>query len=106
MPSSLLLAAAQIGGISLWDLRTHSLWAWALVGLVAGWMGGVAVRGQGRSGCITDIVVGLIGGVGGGWLFDYFSILNGDFLYSLCAAALGALLMVAVARFFRGEPKK
>ena len=106
MPSPLSLAAAQIGGISLWDLRSHSLWVWAFIGLLAGWVGGVGFRGQGRSGCITDIVVGLIGGVGGGWLFDYFNILNGDFLYSLGAAALGALLMVAVARFVGGEGKK
>jgi uncharacterized membrane protein YeaQ/YmgE (transglycosylase-associated protein family) len=48
----------------------------------------------------------LIGGIGGGWLFTYFNILSGDFLYSLGAAALGALLMVAVARFFGGESKK
>jgi uncharacterized membrane protein YeaQ/YmgE (transglycosylase-associated protein family) len=106
MPSSLLLTAVQIGGISLWDLRAHSVWSWAFVGLVVGWMGGIAFRGQGRSGCITDIVLGLIGGVGGGWLFNYFNILNGDFLYSLGAAALGALLLVALARFFGGEPKK
>lgn len=106
MPSSLLLVAAQIRGISLWDLRAHSTWCWGFVGLVAGWMGGLAFRGQGRSGCITDIVVGLIGGVGGGWLFTYFTILNGDFLYSLGAAALGALLTVMVARFFGGEAKK
>ena len=106
MPLSLFLIAAQIRGISLWDLRSHSLWVWAFVGLVFGWMSGVAFRGQGRSGCITDIVVGVIGGTGGGWLFMYFNLLNGDFLYSLGAAALGALLLVAVARFGGGEPRR
>lgn len=87
------------------DLRNHSFWAWMLIGLIAGWLAGVAFRGRGF-GCITDVVLGLIGSVLGGWLFTYFGIMNGDFYYSLAAATLGAMLLVGIARLFAGEPKK
>jgi len=89
----------------MWDFRSHSLWAWLLIGLIAGWLAGFAFRGRGY-GCITDIVLGLIGSVLGGWLFNYFGIMGGDFYYSLAAATAGALILVGISRFFGREPKK
>jgi len=106
MASVTLLVAVQIG-ISTWDFRAHSrtIWAWLLIGLVAGWLSGFAFRGRGF-GCIANIVLGLIGSVIGGWLFTYFKIMGGDFYYSLAAATVGALILVAIARLFAGEPRK
>jgi len=89
----------------MWDFRSHTLWAWLLIGLIAGWLAGFAFRGRGY-GCITDIVLGLIGSVLGGWLFNYFGIMAGDFYYSLAAATAGALILVGISRFFGREPKK
>jgi len=103
MPSTAVLAVQQVG-ISVWDLRTHSFWAWILTGLLAGWIAGIAFRGRGF-GCIADIVLGLIGSVIGGWLFNYFGIMNGNFFYSLAAAAAGAMILVAIARLFVSKPK-
>lgn len=91
--------------VSMWDFRSHSLWAWLLIGLIAGWLAGFAFRGSGF-GCITDIVLGLIGSVIGGWLFNYFGIMGGDFYYSLAAATVGAIILVSISRVFGGEPKK
>jgi len=104
MPSTLTLGALQIG-ITWWDFKNHSLWAWLLVGILAGWLSGFAFRSR-AFGCATDIVLGLIGSVAGGWLFNYFNILNGDFYPSLAAAALGGMLLVGVARLFSNEPKR
>jgi uncharacterized membrane protein YeaQ/YmgE (transglycosylase-associated protein family) len=91
--------------VSMWDFRSHSLWAWLLIGLIAGWLAGLVFRGRGF-GCVTDIVLGLVGSVIGGWLFHYFGIMGGEFYYSLAAATAGAVILVGTARLFGGEAKK
>ena len=104
MHPTLFLVASQIE-VSMWDFRTHSLWAWLLIGLVAGWLAGLMFRGRGF-GCVTDIVLGLVGSVIGGWLFNYFGIMGGDFYYSLAAATAGATILVGISRLFGGGAKK
>jgi len=47
--------------------------AWLLLGLVAGWLAGKLARGRGY-GCITDIILGLIGSYLGGWIFTKLGI--------------------------------
>jgi len=104
MPSEISAPFSQIA-ISAWEFRTHSLWAWLFIGLIAGWLAGLLFRGRGF-GCVTDIVLGLIGSVIGGWLFSYFGIMGGDFYYSLGAAAAGAIMLAGISRLFAGERKK
>jgi uncharacterized membrane protein YeaQ/YmgE (transglycosylase-associated protein family) len=40
-----------------------------IVGLVAGWLAGQVMKGGGY-GVLMDIVLGLLGGIMGGWLLD------------------------------------
>jgi uncharacterized membrane protein YeaQ/YmgE (transglycosylase-associated protein family) len=75
--------------------------AWLLLGLIAGWLAGKLARGRGF-GCITDIVLGLIGSFIGGWVFTKLGIFGGGFLFSLAAATLGAVILVAIAHLFSG----
>ena len=77
----------------------HGLIGWLLVGLVAGWLAGKIARGRGF-GCITDIILGLIGSYLGGWIFIRLGIFGGGFLYSLAAATLGAVILVSIAHLF------
>jgi uncharacterized membrane protein YeaQ/YmgE (transglycosylase-associated protein family) len=79
----------------------YSLLGWLLIGLIAGWLAGKIARGQGF-GCITDIVLGLVGAVLGGWLFVKLGILGGGLVYSLAAATVGAVIIVAIAHLFGG----
>ena len=73
----------------------RGLVGWILIGLIAGWLAGKLSRGAGY-GCITDIVLGLIGSVLGGWLFMKLGILGGGFITSLAAATVGAIIVVAI----------
>jgi uncharacterized membrane protein YeaQ/YmgE (transglycosylase-associated protein family) len=82
------------------DMR-YSLLGWLLIGLIAGWLAGKISRGQGF-GCITDIVLGLVGAVLGGWIFTKLGILGGGFIFSLAAATVGAVIIVAIAHLFSG----
>ena len=73
----------------------RGLIGWIVIGLIAGWLAGKIARGAGY-GCITDIILGLIGSVLGGWLFMKLGILGGGFLTSLAAATVGAIIVVAI----------
>jgi len=87
--------------VQVW-FQTHSLVSWLLLGLVAGWLAGKLARGRGY-GCITDIILGLIGSYIGGWLFIKLGIFGGGFLYSLAAATLGAVILVSIAHLFSSD---
>src|SRR5260370_2103362 len=67
-------------------VETRSLIGWLILGLLAGWLAGKISRGRGF-GCITDIVLGLIGGVLGGWIFTKLGIVShpNSFLFHLAA---------------------
>ena len=82
----------------------RGLIAWLFLGLVAGWLAGKLSRGRGY-GCITDIILGLIGSVIGGWVFTKLGIFGGGFFFSLAAATLGAVILVAIVHLFTGGPK-
>jgi uncharacterized membrane protein YeaQ/YmgE (transglycosylase-associated protein family) len=82
----------------------RGLFAWLFLGLVAGWLAGKLSRGRGY-GCITDIILGLIGSFIGGWVFTkawhlwrrlYFFARSGD---------LGAVILVAIVHLFIGGSK-
>jgi len=79
----------------------RGLIGWILVGLIGGWLAGKISRGAGY-GCITDVVLGLVGSILGGWLFTKLGIFGGVFLYSLAAATVGAVILVAIAHRFGG----
>jgi len=85
------------------QVETRSLIGWLVLGLIAGWLAGKLSRGRGF-GCITDIVLGLIGSVLGGWLFLKLGILGGGFIYSLAAATVGAVILVAIVHLFSPGP--
>ena len=84
--------------VRVW-FESHSLVSWLLLGLIAGWLAGQIGRGKGF-GCVTDIILGLIGSYIGGWIFMKLGIFGGGFLYSLAAATLGAVILVSIAHLF------
>ena len=79
----------------------QSVIAWVIIGLLAGWLAGKVSRGRGF-GCIANFLIGLVGAVLGGWIFTQLGIVRFGFIYSLAAATLGAVILVAIARLFSG----
>jgi uncharacterized membrane protein YeaQ/YmgE (transglycosylase-associated protein family) len=80
----------------------RSIIGWIIIGLIAGWLAGKIARGAGF-GCITDIILGLVGSLLGGWIFVKLGIFGGGFIYSLAAATLGAVILVFIAHLFSGN---
>ena len=92
--------AVQWDARYVWVAIPHGLLWWIFLGLIAGWLAGKVSRGRGF-GCIGDIFLGLIGSVIGGWIFTKLGIVHANtFLFSLAAATVGAVVLVAIAHFF------
>jgi len=74
-----------------------SLFAWIILGLIAGFMGSKLVNKRGE-GLILDIILGIVGAVVGGWLFRTFggSGVTGLNIYSLAVAVVGAIAVLLV----------
>ena len=98
-----MLAPLQVHTHTFEVEMRYSLLGWLLIGLIAGWLAGKIARGRGF-GCITDIILGLVGGVLGGWIFSRLGIVGYGFLFSLAAATLGAVILVAIVHLFSPGP--
>jgi uncharacterized membrane protein YeaQ/YmgE (transglycosylase-associated protein family) len=72
------------------------------IGLVAGWLAGVLVKGSGF-GLVGDLIVGILGAILGGWLFRRlgFSLGLGELVDSLIVATLGAVLLLFLIRLIK-----
>jgi uncharacterized membrane protein YeaQ/YmgE (transglycosylase-associated protein family) len=86
------------------EISSHGIIGWVVIGLLAGWLAGTLSRGRGF-GCITNVILGLIGAVIGGWIFSKLGIEAWGFWGSLAAATVGAIVLVAVARLFSSGEK-
>jgi uncharacterized membrane protein YeaQ/YmgE (transglycosylase-associated protein family) len=85
-------------------LYPGGLMAWALVGLIAGWLAARVVGGGGY-GVVLDIVLGLVGALVGGFVFGLLrGSETGDwgnpgFWGSVLVAFAGACILLLVGRF-------
>jgi len=69
-----------------------------LIGLAAGWLAGQLVSGGGY-GVVSDIVVGVIGALLGGFMFRVLGVSIGGGLFgSLVVATIGALVLLSLLR--------
>lgn len=72
-----------------------------LVGLVAGWLAGVLVKGGGF-GVVGDIVVGVLGALLGGFLFGVLGFSGGGgLLGSIVVATVGAVILIFALRLIK-----
>lgn len=76
------------------------LW-FIIIGIVAGWLAGVIMKGGGF-GILGDLIVGVIGAILGGWLFSQFGVhLGYGLLGELVVATVGAIVLLAILRLIR-----
>jgi uncharacterized membrane protein YeaQ/YmgE (transglycosylase-associated protein family) len=81
-----------------------SFLAWIVLGLLAGFIGSKIVNKTGE-GVFLDIILGIVGAVVGGWLFNTFGAagVSGLNLYSLLVAVVGAVVILFVYHAFTGR---
>lgn len=75
---------------------------WIILGLVAGWLASVIMKTNASQGPIMDIILGIVGAVVGGFVFNLFGMggVSGFDLYSLAVATVGAVILIGIGRMF------
>jgi uncharacterized membrane protein YeaQ/YmgE (transglycosylase-associated protein family) len=83
-----------------------SILAWVILGLIAGFLGSKIVNKTGE-GVLLDIVLGIIGAVAGGWLFNRLGAagVTGLNVWSLIVATIGAVIVLVVYHALTGRGK-
>ena len=76
--------------------------AWLVVGLIAGWLAGLMMKGGGY-GVIGDIIVGLVGSFLGGFILSVFVEGAAGFWGSILVAFIGACLLIFLVRLISGR---
>jgi uncharacterized membrane protein YeaQ/YmgE (transglycosylase-associated protein family) len=76
---------------------------WIVIGFIAGALAGWFVPDHGRMGCLGTTLLGIVGGLVGGWIWT--NVLNqsraGGFLGALLIAILGSALLLVFIRGLR-----
>ena len=80
--------------------------SWIMVGLIAGFLAGQVMRGGGY-GVIGDIIIGILGGLLGGWIGSSLLHIDGGVtgvnLESILIAFAGAVLLILILRMIGGR---
>ena len=83
----------------------YFLW-YLLIGLVAGYVASLIVKGSG-SGLIVNLIIGIIGSFIGGWLFGLMGIVAMGTWGSILTSIAGAVvLLLIVSLFTRRRPER
>jgi uncharacterized membrane protein YeaQ/YmgE (transglycosylase-associated protein family) len=70
-----------------------------LIGLAAGWLASQIMKGGGSS-LLTDLIMGVIGSILGGFLFGVLGLAASGLVGSLMTATVGAIVLIAALRAF------
>ena len=74
-----------------------------VIGIIAGWLAGLLVRGTGY-GLVGDLIIGIIGAFIGGWLLPKLGIMLGvGFIAAIINATIGAVILLVIIRLVRGS---
>lgn len=78
---------------------------WIIIGLIAGALAGIFVPGRERFGCLGTMLIGIVGGLVGGWL--WVNVLGQDeasgWLGALVIATLGSVIVLLILRAVAGR---
>ncbi len=79
-----------------------SIIGWIVLGALAGWIASIIMGRNDRMGCITNIVVGIIGAFLGGFIFNLFggAGITGFNFWSFLVAVVGAVVLLAIVGLF------
>jgi uncharacterized membrane protein YeaQ/YmgE (transglycosylase-associated protein family) len=77
----------------------HIVW-FLLIGLVAGWLAGLLVKGRG-SGWLVNMIVGVIGALIGGFIFGQLGVSTPGNFGALVSATVGAVILLFLLKVLK-----
>ena len=81
-----------------------SILGWIILGLIAGFIASRIVNNSG-AGLLMDIVLGIVGAVVGGYVFNAFGAagVTGFNIYSMIVAVIGAVIVLWIYHLITGS---
>jgi uncharacterized membrane protein YeaQ/YmgE (transglycosylase-associated protein family) len=73
---------------------------WIVVGIVAGWLTGLVMKGK-SYGIVGDLIIGLLGGVVGGFIFGLLGLSPTSWVGQILVSLVGGIVLVAAVRVLR-----
>ena len=86
-----------IATLILADISLTTVIWWLIVGLIAGFLASLVMRGGGY-GLVGDIVVGLVGAFIGGFLASLVGLGSSGLIGTIIIAFIGACILIAILR--------
>lgn len=76
--------------------------AWIIIGGLAGWIASKIKGTDAQQGLLLNIVVGVVGGLLGGWILSLFNvdIEGAGKFFSFLTCLLGAVILLSIVQFF------
>ena len=79
------------------EIADVGILGWIVIGFLAGALSAAVVGGRTARGCLPNIVVGVLGGILGGWLANQMGFGPGEgFLAALVVAVFGSIVVRVV----------
>jgi len=87
------------------DMGQMGWLAWIIIGALAGWLASIAMKTNRQQGLLLDIVVGIVGALIGGFVFNALGIggVTGFNIWSLFVSFIGAVILLGVLRMVSGR---
>ena len=81
---------------------------WIVIGGLAGWIGSKIQNRDAQMGIGLNIVVGIIGGLLGGWLLSVFGVdvAGGGLFFSFLTCLLGAVILLWIINLVTSKRRK
>ena len=90
-----------LANVVLADISLSAVLWWLVVGLIAGFLASLVMRGGGY-GIVDDIVIGIVGAFIGGFLASLIGIGAGGLIGTIIIAFIGACILIAILRAVSG----
>ena len=81
---------------------------WIIIGGLAGWIASKMKGTDAQQGVLLNIVVGVVGGLLGGWLLSLFgvNVEGGGLIFSFLTCLLGAVILLTIVNMVTGRSRK
>ncbi len=79
--------------------------AWIVLGGLAGWVASMIAGNNARQGILGNIIVGILGALAGGFLFNLFGVdgVTGFNIWSFLVALVGATVLLLIWQAITGR---
>ena len=79
--------------------------SWIVVGIIAGFLGNMVVKGEGPGGLFGDLIIGIVGAILGGWIYNLFGHVGatGINIPSIIVAFIGSVVLLLILRMIGGR---